>query len=64
VGAAVIGVKALNLGEFDYVKKIAKPEKVFKPRENLIGVFDKKLKLIIELYKSNRKYFRALNKPE
>ncbi len=63
VGAAVIGVKALNLGGFEYVKRIAKPLTVFKPRENLMGVFDKKLKLIIELYKANKKYFRELNKP-
>jgi Sugar (pentulose and hexulose) kinases len=63
VGAAVIGVKALNLGGFEYVKRIAKPLTVFKPRENLIGVFNKKLKLIIELYKANKKYFRELNKP-
>ena len=63
IGAAVIGVKALGLGDFKYVKRIAKPEKVFKPRKNLLEVFNKKLKLITGLYKANKKYFRELNKP-
>ncbi|MGB9827487.1 FGGY-family carbohydrate kinase [Thermosphaera chiliense] len=61
IGAAVIGVKALGLGEFEYVKKIAKPEKVFKPREPLIRVFNEKLKLMINVYKANKRFFKQLN---
>gem|GEM_PF-4721530 len=61
IGAAVIGVKALGLGEFEYVRKIARAEKVFKPKEVLIRVFNEKLKLMIDVYKANKRFFKRLN---
>jgi len=62
IGAAVIGLKGLGLAEFEYVKKIARPERVFKPREHLREVFDRKFKLFVEIYKRNKKLFKLLNK--
>jgi xylulokinase len=62
IGSAVIGVRGFGLGDFNYAKKIAKPERIFKPRGNLEEVFERKLKLLIKTYKSNRGLYKYLNK--
>jgi sugar (pentulose or hexulose) kinase len=62
IGSAVIGVRGFGLGDFNYAKKIAKPERIFKPRGNLEEVFERKLKLLIKTYRSNRGLYKYLNK--
>ena len=32
ISSAVIGTRGLGLGNFNYAKRIAKPERIFKPR--------------------------------
>jgi len=62
ISSAVIGIRGLGLGNFNYAKRIAKPERIFKPRGSLVEVFERKLELFTRTYRGYRGLCKCLNK--
>lgn len=62
IGAAIIGLVGLGLGDFDIAKKIVVVEREFNPDRSLAEIYNRKFKLMVKLYKKTRSFFRELNR--
>jgi hypothetical protein len=56
ISSAVIGIRGLGLGDFNYAKRIAMP------RGSLVEVFERKLELFTRTHRGYRGLCKCLNK--